>query len=190
MPRRPDPKLEERILDAAQKLLRRGSERALTMRAVAQAAGTNTPALYRRFRDRREVIFALLRRLQNDSAATVRSSTGPAEACEHYLEFALQHRNEYELFFRYSHQLPKPMKTDAPLREYRPTMRVMEEKLAETLGGCPKEHSRLSLALWALTHGTAMILISKSIPAGHASELRSVFSATVRSMLAKRLIES
>jgi len=188
MPRRPDPNLEQRILDAAQKLLRRGSERAVTMRAVAKAAGTNTPALYRRFRDRREVIFALLRRLQSDSAETVRSAATAAEACESYLDFALGHRHEYELFFRYSHQLPRPGKGEIPLREYRPTMKVMEEKLAESLGGLPEEHSRLSLALWALTHGTAMILISRSLPGEHESELRSVFSATVGSLLAKHSI--
>ena len=50
MPRPPDPDLEERILKAARKLWKKGGENALTMRAVAKAAGTkNTPAVYRRF---------------------------------------------------------------------------------------------------------------------------------------------
>ena len=44
MPRHPDPDLEERILKAAHALWRRGGDKALTMRVVARAAGTNTPA--------------------------------------------------------------------------------------------------------------------------------------------------
>ncbi len=55
MPRRPDPDLEGKILDAAQKLWKKGGEKALTMRTVARAAGTNTPAVYRRFRDRDDI---------------------------------------------------------------------------------------------------------------------------------------
>ena len=49
MPRHPDPDLEDRILSAAQRLWTRGGEKSLTMRAVARAARTNTPAVYRRF---------------------------------------------------------------------------------------------------------------------------------------------
>jgi hypothetical protein len=37
--------------------------------------------------------------------------------------------------------------------------------------------------LWAITHGTATILISKSIPAEHADELRSVCSSAVKAMV-------
>ena len=108
MPRHPDPKLEGKILDAAQKLLRKGSEKAVTMRAVASAAGTNTPAVYRRFRNRKDVVLGLMRRLQNESADIVRSSHTPEEACQRYLEFALVRRHEYELFYRYAYQLPRP----------------------------------------------------------------------------------
>ena len=62
-------------------------------------------------------------------------------------------------------------------------MALMEAKLVERLGGSPEDHTRLGLALWAVTHGTAMILISKSIPAEHADELCSVFSSTVKAMV-------
>jgi len=183
MPRHPDPKLEGKILDAAQKLLRKGSEKAVTMRAVASAAGTNTPAVYRRFRNRKDVVLGLMRRLQNESADIVRSSHTPEEACQRYLEFALVRRHEYELFYRYAYQLPRPTKTGAALRDHRPTTKVMEEKLAEHLGGKPGDYSRLSLSLWALTHGTAMILISGSIPAEYEGDLRSVFQDTVRTLI-------
>src|ERR1022692_3070050 len=66
VPRRPDPDLEGKILDAAQELWKKGGEKGLTMRAVAKAAGTNTPAVYRRFRNREDILRALLRRIQQD----------------------------------------------------------------------------------------------------------------------------
>jgi hypothetical protein len=62
-------------------------------------------------------------------------------------------------------------------------MALIEAKLAERLGGSPEDHTRLGLALWAVSHGTAMLLISKSIPDEHADELRSVFSSTLRVLI-------
>ena len=72
MPRRPDPNLEARILNSAQKLWKKGGEKSLTMRAVARAAGTNTPTVYRRLRNRQGILQALLRRIQHDVAEAVR----------------------------------------------------------------------------------------------------------------------
>ncbi len=43
MPRKPDARLEGRILDAAYRMWSKRGERALTMRAVARASGTTTP---------------------------------------------------------------------------------------------------------------------------------------------------
>jgi AcrR family transcriptional regulator len=185
MPRRPDPDLEERILNAAWKLWRKGAEKTLTMRAVAKAAGTNTPAVYRRFKNRRDILHALLRRIQNDVGDIVRPCQSAEEACERFLEFALSHPHDYELFYEHAYQLPRPPQAarTAALRELRPTMALMETKLAARLGGAPEDHTRLGLALWAVTHGTAMILISKAIPAEYVAELRSVFSSTVEAMV-------
>src|SRR5260370_25773697 len=59
MARQPDPDLEARILNAARKLWRKGAGKALTMRAVARAAGTNTPAAYRRLPHRPDIRRAL-----------------------------------------------------------------------------------------------------------------------------------
>jgi AcrR family transcriptional regulator len=185
MPRQPDPQVEERILNAARKLWKKGGEKALSMRAVARAAGTNTPALYRRFPSRVKLLQSLLRRVQQEVVDVVGPCGSAEEACEKYLDFALSHPHDYELFYDHAYHLPRPPQFDRPaaLRQQRPTMALMEVKLAERLGGSPEDHARLSLALWAITHGTAMILISKSIPPEHASELRSVFSSTVATMI-------
>ncbi len=185
MPRQPDPDLQERILDAAQKLWKKGAEKTLTMRAVAKAAGTNTPAVYRRFRNREDILRALLRRIQQDVVGALQPCSCAEEACERYLEFAVHHAHEYELFYTYAHDFSHPPRSDhaSPLREHRPTMQFMENKLVERLGGTAADHTRLSLALWMMAHGTAMLLISRAIPAGHVAELRSVFTAAVEALI-------
>jgi AcrR family transcriptional regulator len=185
MPRQPDPDLQERILSAAQKLWKKGAEKTLTMRAVAKAAGTNTPAVYRRFRNREDILRALLRRIQQDVADALQPCTCPEEACQRYLEFAITHAHEYELFYNHAHELSHPARSDhgSPLREHRPTMQLMEAKLAERLGGSAEDHTRLSLALWTMAHGTAMLLISRAIPTAHVEELRSVFATAVETLI-------
>jgi AcrR family transcriptional regulator len=184
MPRQPDPDLEGRILAAARKLWKKGADAAFTMRAVAQAAGTNTPAVYRRFQSREDILRALLRRIQQEVGSALRPCQSPEEMCETYLDYALRHPHEYELFYEHAYQLPHPRPGHSvPLRESRPAMALVEAKLAERLGGSPGDHTRLALALWTVTHGTSMILVSKAIPEEHAPELRSVFTAAVDVMI-------
>jgi len=185
MPRHPDPRLEDRILDAAQRLWKKGGERGLTMRAVAKAAGTNTPAVYRRFRDRKEVLHALLRRLQQDLGDIIRSCQSPQETCQRYVDYAVSHPHEYELFYGQAYQLPRPARSSRTLslRELRPNVALMEDKLAEWLGGSASDYSRLVLSLLIAAHGTATVLISKAIPEEHVAELRSVFTAAVDTLI-------
>ena len=64
MPRHIDPDLEGRILEAARKLWRKGGEKSLSMRTIAKLAGTNTPALYRRFRNRDDILRAMVQSYQ------------------------------------------------------------------------------------------------------------------------------
>jgi len=184
MPRRPDPGLEERILQAAQRLWKKGGEEALTLRAVAKAAGTNTPAVYRRFQDRREMLRVLVQRLQQDLSMLLGPCKTPEEACEAYLDYALSRPREYELIYAHLYQLPHPRSgRRSDMREYRPVFAVMGAKLAERLGGSPEDHTRLSMALWALTHGAAMIFISKAVPEEHTAELHSVFRTAVATLM-------
>jgi AcrR family transcriptional regulator len=185
MPRQPDPGLEDRILDAAGRLWKRGGETALTMRAVAKAAGTNTPAVYRRFRDREDILRSLLRRIQEDLGKVLqpcRSVEGIAEA---YLNYALSHSHEYELFYRHLHELSRRSRAGrAPsLEESRPNLALLERKLAERLGGMPEDHRRLGIALWASAHGVAMLLLSRVSPKEYEPEVRGVFTLSVEALL-------
>jgi AcrR family transcriptional regulator len=183
VPRRPDPELEGKILEAARKLWKKGGETALTMRKVAEAAGTNTPAVYRRFRDRRAIQRALLLRIRQEVADVLEAAASPEEAAERYLDFALTHPHEYELFFQHDYELLHSSRGRRTVQTNRPGVEAMRRKLGARLGGSPDDHARLALALWMVGHGTAMLMLAKTIPPERTEEARSVFRATVALLL-------
>lgn len=185
MPRQPDPDLEDRVLNAAHTLWKRGGEKSLTMRAVARAAGSNTPAVYRRFKDREDLVRGLLRRI----AARIRRDFEAGETIEDmaeaYVDSALRLPHEYELFYTHARALNAPRGTGRlkPIRESRPNFAFVESLLAARLGGVPEDHAQLALAMWAILHGTTMLLLSKAIPPGHEEELRSACRSAVKALL-------
>ena len=152
MPRRPDPDLEKRILFAASRLWARGGEKALTMRAVARAAGTTTPTVYERYRDRDDILHALRLETRRELFAALGKTQTLREAFQRHLDFALEHSHAYEVLFDGVGKPPS-------LHESWPSFNLIRERLAKRLGGSPRQHTRLMLAVWSLMHGTAMLII-------------------------------
>ena len=186
MPRHPDPELEERVLRAADGLWRRGGERALTMRAVARAAGTNTPAVYRRFKNREDLIKGLLLRFAGRFRQHFERGESLEKIAEAYVDYAVKTPNEYSLFYAHA-ELMSPKKgrgEPRPIREARPNFAFAEQLLAKQFGGSPDDHTQTALVLWALLHGTSTLLISKSIPEGHEESMREACRTGVRAVLA------
>jgi AcrR family transcriptional regulator len=171
MPRKPDPALEARILSAARRLWIKGGDEALSMRAVARAAGTNTPAIYRRFPHRTDILRALVRNIQLDLYQALKNCKSPEEAGERAFKFAMRHQREYLLVT--SGLLSR-------LNEPQPNFDFMKQRCAEWFGGSPDDYGRLVLAMWAAVHGTAMLLISRSAPKGTQSEMPSVLTTIVK----------
>ena len=161
MPRHPDPDLEQRILGAASRLWARGGEKALTMRAVAKAAGTTTPTVYERYRDRDDILRSLRIETRRELFAALARTSTLREAVQTQLEFALQHSHAYEVLFD---GVAKP----PSLHEPWPSFKLMRDRVAKRLGGSPRQHTRLMLAVWSLMHGTAMLIIR----GGFEGELR------------------
>ncbi len=164
MPRQPDPQLETRILKAAQKLFLKGGEKSLSMRALAKAAHTNTPAVYRRYKSRKQILEALVQRTQQDLFVVLEPCISLQDAYRRLLEFALEHPHEYQLINA----------AFSKVNTARPNFELMKKRSAEWLGGAPEDHTDLILALWALAHGTASLLISRAVPSHHETDLRSV----------------
>jgi len=186
MPRHPDPDLEERILHAADVLWRRGGEKSLTMRAVAKAAKTNTPAVYRRFKDRRDLVKALLLRIAHRIRSNFEQGQTIEEMAEMYVNYAVKMPNEYLLFYSHAREM-SPRKGPGmarPIRESRPNFALLEKLLAKRVGGKPEDCTQLALEVWATLHGTTMMLLQKAIPEGHEEQLREACRAAVRILLA------
>jgi AcrR family transcriptional regulator len=152
VPRHPDPDLEQRILAAASRLWARGGEKALTMRAVAKASGTTTPTVYERYRDRDDILRALRLQTRRDLFAALSRTRTLRDAFQAQLDFALDHSHAYEVLFD---GVAKP----PSLHEPWPSFNLMRERLAQRLGGTPRQNTRLMLAVWSLMHGTAMLII-------------------------------
>jgi len=185
LPRHPDPGLEDRVLRAADSLWKRGGAKALTMRAVARTAGTNTPAVYRRFKDRDDLVRGILLRV----AERVRKHFEQGETlegmCGAYLEYALKNPHDYCLFFEEARLLnvPRGREGPRPIRESRPNFDFAEKMAAKELGGTPEDHTTLALEMWALLHGTATMLIGRAIPEGHEEQLKAACRAGVKILI-------
>lgn len=181
MPRQPDPYVEARILDAAQHLVHKGGENALSMRKVAAAAGTNTPALYRRFRNKKEILRALTRRNQQTLFQVLEPCRSLMELADSALEFALTHPREYQLL---------TSGLTSKVTDERPNIEFAMQRSAQWLGGQPKDHMRLVLALFALLHGTAMLLSSKGLNEEYETGMRRAYKSAAECLIAEAQCES
>jgi hypothetical protein len=70
--------------------------------------------------------------------------------------------------------------------EPRPGVELAKAKLALWMGGNARDYAELHLALWSLSHGAAMLLISKTARDGLATQVRHAASAAA-SVLLKEL---
>lgn len=151
MPRQINPEIHARIVAAARKLWHKGGEDALSMRAIARAAHTNTPAVYRRFRDRQEILHALVATYLDQLFKEVEPATSVSDLLNRVLEFAMRQPREYQLMT--SGLL-------ARVTKLRPAVELAAAKTASWLGGTPDENRKLVLCVWSMMHGLILLRIS------------------------------
>ena len=176
MSRHADKALEGDILESAYALWKQGGEKSLTMRAVAKAAGTTTPTVYERFRDKREILESLRRRAQQNLFNVLRSAHELGEFPSLYLDFAVQHPHEYELIHldwaaRFGRNEP------------RPSFEFLKQRLAEEFGGKPADYTQLALAIAALAHGTATLLHTEGVHEKVTGSLRDACLSGFQALL-------
>jgi AcrR family transcriptional regulator len=122
------------------------------MRAVAKAAGTTTPTVYERYRDREDIRRALRLKTRRELFSALSGTRTLRDAIERQLQFALENTHAYQVLFDGVGKPPS-------LYEPWPSFNLMRERLAQKLGGTLREHNRLMMAIWCLIHGTAMLII-------------------------------
>src|ERR1700740_1813641 len=99
MPPHADQLLQERILKTAHKLWRTRGEAGLTRRAVAREAGTSTPTVYKRFRNKEALRRALAERIRLQLNEYLFAASFLEGVCRGYLVFAEEHPHEYRLLW-------------------------------------------------------------------------------------------
>ena len=154
MPPRADLQLEERILKAAQRLWKVQGPSSLTLRAVAREAGTTTPTVYKRFKNKQALHKALAERVRAQLNEYLFASKSLEEVSRRYLDFVHQRPHEYHLLL---HAWSDVFHPELP----RPGRAWLMTQFANRFGGDPGEYSLIVYALIMLSHGAATVL---SIP--------------------------
>lgn len=167
MPPHADKQLQERILKAAQRLWRKRGEHGLTLRAVAREAGTTTPTVYKRFRNKQDLQIALAKRFQAQLNEALFATPSVDELNRTYLRFAEENPHEYQLLYSTWTDVFHP---EMP----RPARALLMSQLATRFGGKPEEYARAFYALFLLTHGAATLLAVPGDKLAH-NEVRENF---------------
>lgn len=175
MPPHPDLHLEEKILRSAQRLWRTRGAAGLTLRAVAKEAGTTTPTVYKRFRNKEALRAALAQRFRMQLNESLFASKSIEDVCRRYLQFAEEHTHEYQLLLQSWSDIFHP---DFP----QPGKQWLMSKFAERFGGEPQQYSRCFYLLFLLSHGAATLL---SLPADEAArkEVRNNFLSVCEALI-------
>ncbi|MGD0413933.1 MAG: helix-turn-helix domain-containing protein [Terriglobales bacterium] len=160
MPPIPDKQLEERILTAARRLWRERGEKGLTLRDVARTAGTTTPTVYKRFRNKEAIQLALASRFRTELFADVFASSRVEEIYRRFLDYAKANPHEYELLRLSWPQLSAPGRP-------RPGHVWASAQLAARFGGQAEDYGQAVDAVFFLCHGASTLLAVEGEAATH-----------------------
>lgn len=162
-------RLREEILAAASRLLvERGSEDAVSIRAIAEAIGVTPPSIYLHFADKEELFVAIcderfqqLDRLSEEAAA---AATGPLDEIrrrgEAYIRFGLDNPEQYRILFV---DLQPEGVTAERVEKWACLQHMVDavQRAMEAGDLVPGDAFVVTLQLWAAVHGLTSLLISK-----------------------------
>ena len=165
MPRKPDPVLEQKIAAAGLRLLDRGGEEAITLRAVAREAGTTTPTIYERFHDRDELIREVVALATEEIVAMLRPKASIEGMFEEYLRYCRAHPMRLNLTvgtFGKRYLAGDPM----------PAFDLLQSRISAQIGIRGRGCEDLALAIASLAFGTAQGVIAAGKRTRHAAEFQ------------------
>jgi AcrR family transcriptional regulator len=147
------------------------------MRAIAEAAHTNTPAVYRRFRNREQILRALVNWYQQEFYDELVHCQTLQQAAECALRFALRNPHEYQL--QMSDLLPRTTQD-------RPNLDFVTQRCARWYGGQPEDYKALVLMAAAVAHGVASLGISEFFRKPDFARARNAMSKLLDVMVEHR----
>ena len=150
---------QRRIITAAQQIHRRHGIDAVSMRAVATSIGVTAPSIYRHFRDKEELLNALIEaghaQLEDylaDSPAGARRVGG---MMRQFLRFAFDHPRLYELMFLTARRATRRFPDDFAAGKSR-TFEMLRAAVAEQMkSGALRADDPLetTFTIWTHAHG-------------------------------------
>ena len=166
-------RLREEILEATERLLiQTGDQGAVSIRAIAEAAGVTPPSIYLHFADKDELIFAVSERqfteLDRVMQAAVVGIDDPVEELyqrgKAYVRFGLEHPEQYRILFMRGGSHTPAASDEGRIRKAS-AFDHMVEAVARCIdaGAFPKGSDPFIVAieLWAIVHGLTSLIVSK-----------------------------
>jgi AcrR family transcriptional regulator len=177
MPRLPDAELEDRIAAAALRLLDRAGESAVTLRAVAKEAGTTTPTIYQRFRNREVLMKRLIDKATNELVAILEAIAFIEGIFRAYLRHSSDHPRRVGL-------MVETFGARYVAGEKMPAFELLQSRIVEEVGIKGRECEDLALAIASLGFGTAQGMIAAGGDSSHAAQFQRSALQALRMLLA------
>jgi AcrR family transcriptional regulator len=158
----------------------------LTLRTIGERLGVSRSALYRHFADKQALLatvgtegFRKLQRVLADAWARNRRGRAGFEAmAKAYVQFAVAHPSHYRVMF--GGFIESAAKDDQFTAEAEAAFQVLVDALTEQqkAGDIRRDNPVLMARfLWALVHGTAMLVIDGQLPEAAQREALEQYSA-------------
>jgi len=180
--------MPQKIIQAANRLLKSQGIDAVTMRGVAELVSVTPMALYRHYSDRAVLLNALaddgflrLSALLKNKRITGTLENRLIKMAEIYLDLSLENPKLFELMFLTKRKGARVYPRDFKARSS-PTATLVADALAEGMasGEFKKDdHWEICFELGALTHGLIMLYIGERIEMS-ASEFRALYRRSIR----------
>jgi AcrR family transcriptional regulator len=181
----------ERILAAARKLFLEHGPAGVGMRAVAARVGLTPMALYRHFRSKEALHDALLEQghaifLQYLQRALAEPSPGGrlARSGFEYLNFALEHRQDYQMMFMMA-SAPRRTSTGGPSWRDVATFRFLVDRIREAAAAGllrVNDPEGTALGVWAHVHGLVSLYLTNRLELDEA-QFRNLYARSVAGLM-------
>jgi AcrR family transcriptional regulator len=162
--------LRQDVLQASLALIEEGGLDRLSMRKVARKAGVSHQAPYHYFGDREAILAALagegFSRLGQSLARAAADAGEPGDAVvamgKAYVDFAIRHPPYFQVMFR-ADAVPLDRYPEARKQENEAFGKLVEEIDKAFTGQAPEERRRIAVAVWAMVHGLATLILEGSL---------------------------
>jgi len=164
-------RLREEILAAAERLLiETGDEAAVSIRAIADAAGVTPPSIYLHFADKDELVFAVCQlefaELGRRMEEAAQGEKDPVRAVKNrgraYIAFGVEHPAQYRILLMGKRELTREDFESGTLPGMEAFAQVVESVQACMDAGAfaPGDPFLVAMGLWAAVHGVTSLLIT------------------------------